>query len=167
MKKQFQGIVVYFALILGFMWIFNQFSSSQQLDTVYSYTRFVEAVEAGDVLSAQISQNKEVPTGTVVFTLENGEQKKTNLSDVNKAEEHMSKYGVEVSYGEMEKENLLVTMGVPFLLSLVVVFVLFTLMNRQAGGGGGKMADFGKSKAQMIKKGQVDRKSTRLNSSHR
>ena len=156
MKKQFQGIVVYFALILGFMWIFNQFSSSQQLDTVYSYTRFVEAVEAGDVLSAQISQNKEVPTGTVVFTLENGEQKKTNLSDVNKAEEHMSKYGVEVSYGEMEKENLLVTMGVPFLLSLVVVFVLFTLMNRQAGGGGGKMADFGKSKAQMIKKGQVD-----------
>jgi cell division protease FtsH len=29
-------------------------------------------------------------------------------------------------------------------------------MNRQAGGGGGKMADFGKSKAQMIAKGQVD-----------
>ncbi|MBQ8857234.1 MAG: ATP-dependent zinc metalloprotease FtsH [Lachnospiraceae bacterium] len=142
--------------MLGFMWLFSQFSGNQQSDTVYSYTKFVEAVEAGDVLSAQISQNKEVPTGTVVFTLENGEQKKTNLSDVNKAEEYMSQYGVEVSYGDVEEENLLVTIGLPFLLSLVVVFVLFTLMNRQAGGGGGKMADFGKSKAQMMAKGQVD-----------
>ena len=156
MRKQFQGILVYFALMLGFMWLFSQFSGNQQSDTVYSYTKFVEAVEAGDVLSAQISQNKEVPTGTVVFTLENGEQKKTNLSDVNKAEEYMSQYGVEVSYGDVEEENLLVTIGLPFLLSLVVVFVLFTLMNRQAGGGGGKMADFGKSKAQMMAKGQVD-----------
>ena len=52
----------------------------------------------------------------------------------------------------------LLPIGLPFLLSLVVVFVLFTLMNRQAGGGGGKMADFGKSKAQMIAKGQVDPK---------
>ena len=156
MKKQFHGILVYFALMLGFMWLFSQFAGTDQHDTVYSYTRFVEAVENGEVVNAQISQNKEVPTGTVVFTLENGEQKKTNVSDVNKAEEHMSEYGVEVSYGEMEEENLLITIGLPFLLSLVVVFVLFTLMNRQAGGGGSKMADFGKSKAQMMAKGQVE-----------
>ena len=157
MKKQFQGIFVYFALMLGFMWLFSQFSDSTQTDTVYSYTRFVEAVEEGDVVSAQIALNKEVPTGTVVFTLENGEQKKTNLSDVNKAEEQMRANGVEVSFGEMEQENLLITIGLPFLLSLVVVFVLFTLMNRQAGaGGGGKMMDFGKSKAKMSVKGDID-----------
>ena len=48
MKKQFQGIFVYFALMLGFMWLFSQFSDSTQTDTVYSYTRFVEAVEEGD-----------------------------------------------------------------------------------------------------------------------
>ena len=155
MKKQFQGILVYFVLMLGFMWLFGQFSGSNQSDTVYSYTKFVKAVESGEVVTAQISQNKEVPTGMVVFTLENGEQKKTNLSDVNKAEEYMSEYGVEVSYSDVEEENLLVTVGLPFLLSLVVVFVLFTLMNRQTGGGG-KMADFGKSKAQMMAKGQVD-----------
>lgn len=157
MKKQFQGIFVYFALMLGFMWLFSQFSDSTQTDTVYSYTRFVEAVEEGDVVSAQIALNKEVPTGTVVFTLENGEQKKTNLSDVNKAEEQMRANGVEVSFGEMEKENLLIAIGLPFLLSLVVVFVLFTLMNRQAGaGGGGKMMDFGKSKAKMSVKGDIE-----------
>ena len=156
MKKQYQGILVYLALMLAFMWFFGQLSEKQQADTAYSYTQFVEAVEAGDVRSAQISQNKEVPTGKVVFTLENGEQKNTNLPDVNKAEAHMLEHEVEVTFGDVEEENLLVTIGLPFLLSLVVVFVLFTLLNRQAGGGGGKMADFGKSKAQMIGKGQVD-----------
>ena len=156
MKKQYHGILVYLALMLAFMWFFGQLSEKQQADTAYSYTQFVEAVEAGDVRSAQISQNKEVPTGKVVFTLENGEQKNTNLPDVNKAESHMLEHEVEVTFGDVEEENLLVTIGLPFLLSLVVVFVLFTLLNRQAGGGGGKMADFGKSKAQMIGKGQVD-----------
>ena len=156
MKKQYQGILVYLALMLAFMWFFGQLSEKQQADTAYSYTQFVEAVEAGDVRSAQISQNKEVPTGKVVFTLENGEQKNTNLPDVNKAESHMLEHEVEVTFGDVEEENLLITIGLPFLLSLVVVFVLFTLLNRQAGGGGGKMADFGKSKAQMIGKGQVD-----------
>ena len=156
MKKQFQGVLVYLALMLAFMWFFGEMSDKQQADTAYSYTQFVEAVEAGDVLSAKISQNKEVPTGKVVFTLENGEQKNTNLSDVNKAEEYLIAHDVDIQFGDVEEENLLITIGLPFLLSLVVVFVLFTLMNRQAGGGGGKMADFGKSKAQMIAKGQVD-----------
>ncbi|MBO5158986.1 MAG: ATP-dependent zinc metalloprotease FtsH [Lachnospiraceae bacterium] len=141
--------------MLGFMWIFGQFSEKQQASTAYSFTQFVEAVEAGNVTKAQISQNKEVPTGKVAFTLENGEQKTTNLPDVNKAEETMRAYGIDVTFGDVEEENLLVTIGLPFLLSLVVVFVLFTLMNRQAGGGG-KMADFGKSKAQMMGKGQVE-----------
>ena len=156
MKKQFQGILVYLALMFAFMWFFGEMSDKQQADTAYSYTQFVEAVESGEVIRAQISQNKEIPTGKVVFTLENGEQKNTNLSDVNKAEEYLLAHDVDIQFGDVEEENLLVTIGLPFLLSLVVVFVLFTLMNRQAGGGGGKMADFGKSKAQMIAKGQVD-----------
>lgn len=157
MKKQFRGILVYFALMMGFMWLFYQFADTRKPDSVYSYSQFVEAVEAGEVQRAQISQNKEVPTGTVAFTLENGEEKTTVLSDVNKAEEIMSSQGVDVSYGDVEEENLLLTIGLPFALSMVVVFALFMMMNRQAaGGGGGKMADFGKSKAQMMVKGQVD-----------
>ena len=156
MKKQYQGILVYMIFLIGFMWLFGQFSDKQKADTAYSYTQFVEAVEAGEVKSAKISQNKEVPTGSVVFTLENGEQKNTNLSDVNTAEAHLLKYDVDVSFGDVEEENYLVTIGLPVLLSVVVVMAMFMFMNRQAGGGGGKMADFGKSKAQMLAKGQVD-----------
>ena len=156
MKKQYQGILVYMIFLIGFMWLFGQFSDKQKADTAYSYTQFVEAVEAGEVKSAKISQNKEVPTGSVVFTLENGEQKNTNLSDVNTAEAHLLKYDVDVSFGDVEEENYLVTIGLPVLLSVVVVMAMFMFMNRQAGGGGGKMADFGKSKAQMLSKGQVD-----------
>ena len=96
MKKQYQGILVYMIFLIGFMWLFGQFSDKQKADTAYSYTQFVEAVETGEVKSAKISQNKEVPTGSVVFTLENGEQKNTNLSDVNTAEAHLLKYDVDV-----------------------------------------------------------------------
>ena len=157
MKKQYQGILVYIVLMLGVFWLFGRFSENQQADTVYSYTQFVEAVEEGEVKTAKISQNKEVPTGTVVFTLENGEQKKTTLSDVNRAAEHMTNFGVNVSYGDVEEENYLLTIGLPFLLSLVVVFFLFSMMNRQSGGGGnGKMMDFGKSKARMSGKGDIE-----------
>ena len=155
MKKQYQGMLVYLAVMLGMMWLFGQFSDKQQAESAYSYTQFVEAVEAGEVLSAKVSQNKEIPTGKVVFTLENGEQKNTNLSDVNKAEELMISNDVEVTFGDVEEENYLMTIGLPMLLSLMVVVVMFIFMNRQAGGGG-KMADFGKSKAQMLGKGQVD-----------
>ena len=155
MKKQYQGILVYLAVMLGMMWLFGQFSDKQQADSAYSYTQFVEAVEAGDVVSAKVSQNKEIPTGKVVFTLENGEQKNTNLSDVNKAEEIMLVHDVEVTFGDVEEENYLMTIGLPMLLSLMVVIVMFVIMNRQTGGGG-KMVDFGKSKAQMLGRGQVD-----------
>ena len=155
MKKQYQGVLVYLVMMFAMMWLFGQFSDKQQADTAYSYTQFVEAVEAGDVISAKVSQNREIPTGKVVFTLGNGEQKNTNLSDVNKAEELMISHDVEITFGDVEKENYLMTIGLPMLLSLMVVIVMFVLMNRQAGGGG-KMADFGKSKAQMLGKGQVD-----------
>ncbi len=156
MKRQYQGMLVYLAIMLGFIWLFGLFSDRQQANSTYSYTQFVEAVESDEVKSAEISQNKEIPTGKIVFTLENGEQKITNLSDVNKAEELLRTNSVDFIFDDVEEESLLVTIGLPFLLSLVVVFVLFTMMNRQAGGGGGKMADFGRSKAQMIGKNQID-----------
>ncbi len=156
MKKQYQGILVYLVFVIGFLWLFGQFAERQKTDTAYSYTQFVEAVEAGEVKNAEISQNKEVPTGTVVFTLANGEQKNTNLPDVNKAEEYLLENSVNVTFDDVEEENLLVTIGLPLILTLVVVMVMFLFMNRQAGGGGGKMADFGRSKAQMLAKGQVD-----------
>ena len=155
MKKQYQGMLIYVAVLVAMMWIFGQFSDKQQAQSAYSYTQFVEAVEGGEVRTAKISQNREVPTGKVVFTLVNGEQKNTNLPDVTKAEELMVAVGVDVTFGDVEKENYLMTIGLPVLLSLMVVIVMFAMMNRQAGGGG-KMADFGKSKAQMLKKGQVD-----------
>ena len=155
MKKQYQGMLIYVAVLLVMMWVLGQFSDRQQAQSAYSYTQFVEAVEGGEVRTAKISQNKEVPTGKVVFTLVNGEQKNTNLPDVTKAEELMVAVGVDVTFGDVEEENYLMTIGLPMLLSLLVVIVMFAMMNRQAGGGG-KMADFGKSKAQMLKKGQVE-----------
>lgn len=156
LKKQLQGMLVYFAVLLGFIWLFSQFSNAQQDDRMYSYTQFVQAVEAGEVKEAEISLNKEVPTGEVTYHLNDGSEKLTNLSDVNKAEELMRSHDVDVTFGEMEKENLLLTMGVPFVLSLAVVLVIFMMMNRQSSGGGNaRMMDFGRSRARLTSQGDI------------
>ena len=106
MKKQYQGVLIYLAVLIGMMWIFGQFAEKQKADSAYSYTQFVEAVEAGEVRSAQISQNKEVPTGNVVFTLVNGEQKNTNLPDVTKAEAQLIAGGVDVTFGDVKRSRV-------------------------------------------------------------
>ena len=155
MKKQFQGIVVYFVLLLGFLWMFSQLTDNKQADTVYSYTEFIEAVEAGDVVSADIEQNREVPTGTVSLVLESGDEKTVNVSDVGKAEAHMTAYGVDVSYGEMKQKSFWESSGFSTMISVVAMFIVFMMISRQNGGGGGKMMDFGKSKAKMAGKGDV------------
>ena len=153
MKKQFRGVTLYLILLLSFFWLFSRFSDSRQANTVYSYTQFVEAVEDGEVVSAKISQNKEVPTGSVTFILTDGKEKRTTLSDVGQAAELMLAQGVEVSYGKVPKESTWVTL-LPTVSTFMLMFFMFTMMNRQSGGGG-KMSEFGKSKAKMADKGTV------------
>ncbi len=156
MKKQIQGVIIYALIMLCFIWGFGQFSGSGKDQEIYSYTQFQEAAAAGEIVSAEISLSDKVPTGTIRFTLENETTGTTNVSDVDKAGELLSANGVEVYYGTVQGESLLVTIGLPFLLSLLVVIVFFNLMNRQAGaGGGGKMMDFGKSKARRAGEGDV------------
>ena len=54
MKKQYQGMLIYVAVLLVMMWVLGQFSDRQQAQSAYSYTQFVEAVEGGEVRTAKI-----------------------------------------------------------------------------------------------------------------
>ncbi|MGN0335263.1 MAG: ATP-dependent zinc metalloprotease FtsH [Lachnospiraceae bacterium] len=148
-------MILYILIMLGLIWGFGELAENRQNDTMYSYTQFEQAVIAGEVVTAEIDINNAVPTGTVSFTLKNGDEKLTRVPDVNKAGELLNKHGTEVYYGEVKKESALVTIGLPVILSLLVVVVFFTMMNQQAGGGGAKMMDFGKSRAKKAGEGEV------------
>lgn len=59
---------------------------------------------------------------------------------------------------DVPQENYLVTIILPFMLSIVVVVIIIMVMNRSAGGGGAnaRMMNFGKSRARMSRDSKVN-----------
>ncbi|WP_442955390.1 ATP-dependent zinc metalloprotease FtsH [Parablautia sp. Marseille-Q6255] len=110
------------------------------------------ALEQGDVAAVVITQNKEVPTGVLRVTLDNGEIKYVNVTDVNAAGEMLAQYedDIEISTTDVERDSMFLTTLLPVLLTGLLLLLFFGMMNRQAGGGNAKMMNFGKSRARMI-----------------
>ena len=161
MKKRIKGFGVYAALILAIVliWYFFEVKSSQ--DAAYTQEQFVEAMDDNDVVAVEVSQSRDVPTGTLIISLkaedENGkdtiEVKELNVSDVNEAQNLMKKHGFKAyTLDEVPAESFLKDL-LPLLLVFAAIFILFIiLLNNQAansGGGNSKMMNFGKSRAKM------------------
>ena len=73
------------------------------------------------------------------------------MTDITKAESELREHeSIDVEYrGRRAQQRLLISILPSLLIGVVLVFV-FTMMNRQAGGGNSKMMNFGKSRARMI-----------------
>ncbi len=138
------AIVMIFFLVLTFRDRLeeSQTWNSRQLET---------ALEQGDVAAVVITQNKEVPTGVLRVTLENGEIKYVNVTDVNVSGKLLEQYeDVEVDTTDVARDSMFLTTLLPVLLTGLLLILFFSMMNRQAGGGNAKMMNFGKSRARMI-----------------
>ncbi len=138
------AIVMIFFLVLTFRDRLeeSQTWNSRQLET---------ALEQGDVAAVVITQNKEVPTGVLRVTLENGEIKYVNVTDVNVSGKLLEQYeDVEVNTTDVARDSMFLTTLLPVLLTGLLLILFFSMMNRQAGGGNAKMMNFGKSRARMI-----------------
>ncbi len=106
-------------------------------------------LEDGKVSMVEIVQNEEVPTGSLKVTTTDNEQMSVNVTDVNKASELISGYDVTVRVDDVTRRSTLFSTFLPILVTGLMMFLLFTLMNRQQGGGS-MMMNFGKSKAKMF-----------------
>ena len=98
---------------------------------------FEDVLESGKVSEITIRPNAQTPTGMVIVTLENGDIVRQNVSDVKQAEELMALKNLDYFMDEVPQENYLVTILVPFMLSVAVIIVIMMVMNRNAAGGGG------------------------------
>ena len=95
MNKKGRGIgrfstLIIVLFVLGLYYVVGQMAMQQQS---YTYEDFIEAVEQGQVQSVVIEQDKAVPTGSLELTLESGDSKYVNVSDVNEAQEILKKAG--------------------------------------------------------------------------
>ena len=85
MNRQFRGGIIYLVIILVVMYFIMSFSSFGKTGSSYGYSNFISDIEAGNISKVEISQNSEVPTGTVkvTFTESGRNSERFNVPDVN------------------------------------------------------------------------------------
>ena len=145
----------------GFMFIILmlalRFPYARQAEAVTAQ-EFTQVLESGSVTDAVISPNPQTPSGYVTVTLANGQSVRQNVSDVKDAEQLLKDNNIDYSMEEVPQENTLLTVVMPFMLSIVVVVVIVTMMNRGAAGGGSnaRMMNFGRSRAKLSRDSKVN-----------
>ncbi|MEY8223002.1 ATP-dependent zinc metalloprotease FtsH [Enterocloster aldenensis] len=119
---------------------------------------FVRILDDGQAAEVAIHQNPQTPTGEVVITLTDGQVKRLYVTDVKDTQKLLEDHQMEYVVMDVPQENYLVTIILPFMLSIVVVVIIIMVMNRSAVGGGAnaRMMNFGKSRARMSRDSKVN-----------
>ena len=152
MNRQRSGFGLYAAfmviIVLAMFYITGKISAGSSP----SQQKFETAVKDGKVTSAQIVQNKEVPTGSVVVQEQGGDSYTVNVTDVNAAISLLENADVTYTVQNVQRDSIFMTSVLPALLLGMILLFGMSMMNRSMGGGGGggnKMMNFGKSNAHM------------------
>ena len=116
----------------------------------YTKAEFIADLDAGNVSEIVVQPNGEAPTGYLEIQMKNGVTHKLYATDITELETLVREYGFDPVVNDIERENWFLTYMLPMLVVLAVGVFLFMMMNaQQAGGGNGKMMNFGKSRAKM------------------
>ena len=150
MNKVGKGLNIYFVIIIALLLITVWISSMSSGEEDYTYREFLQELQAGSISEITIQPNKETPTGALVLTMETGEEKVLYVSDVTEIEELLAEYEIDPVLKDIPQENWFITSILPIIVMLIIGVFLFTMMNsNNAGNSGGKMMNFGKSKAKL------------------
>ena len=160
MNRQMRsGGAGFYVLVLAIIGIAMYISSIMTSSTggQYNVEDFKQDVKAGKVTSVEITPNEETPTGVVRANYENKRSKHFNCTDIKDVEEIIktdSKLAQNYVINDVDKPSWIITVLLPCGFGLVALFLLFTFLSAQTGGGAGasgsKMMDFGKSRAPRI-----------------
>ena len=143
------GSIFFMIIIIGIVWaVIAQMS---QRTSNYKYKDFESDLKSGRITDVVISQNAEVPTGTLTITFTDGSRDTLNVSDVVSVQQKLDDKNITYTVRDVKRDSVWMTTILPFGMCLIVVVALMLMMTRQAGGGGNaKMMNFGKSRARMI-----------------
>ena len=141
-----------FYILLGMLCIFLIFALRDSFNGRSDITEreLTAMLEKGQVSKVLVVQNEEVPTGTLQVTTTENEVLTVNVTDTTRAVEKLSEYDVTVSIEDVSRRSTLFTMIIPVLMTGALVVFLIMFLNRQQGGGGSAMMNFGKSRAKMF-----------------
>ena len=139
------GFFIVLLVVIGIAYLCNNYIMDYDRDS-YSVSQFKQDLQDKKIKKVTIEQNAEVPTGQLVIQYEKG-TKQLYVSDVNE----MVSYLDDQNFTEYHLSDVARTPWyleiLPYIIGFVLFFVLFSMMMPNAGGGGNKMANFGKSRA--------------------
>ena len=155
MKQRRQITINGFGLILVACLIFFLATSLTGQGNIDNLTRqeYMEAVDAGNVTSAIVKQNKETPTGQLILLMKDNSHRQMYVSDVTEEQDFLMEKNVPFTIQDVPHESYMMTMILPMIISTVMVIAVIMFMNARAAGGGSnaKMMNFGKSRAKLSK----------------
>ena len=147
-NKPNRGITGYVLLLLILLGVLSMVSFYTGRRDAFTVQNMEEVLSAGLVESARITPNQTPPTGSVELILSNGGRMVVQVTDVTDAEEMLKEYKIYPVINKAEGDSILTTVILPLGISMLVVMVMISIMNR-GGGGAGRMANFGKSRAKL------------------
>ena len=150
MKQNGKTINSYFIFIILLVMVIVGLNLLNNRTDEYTRAEFIADLDAGNVSEVVVNPNGEAPTGYLEIQMKNGLNHKLYATDITELETLVREYGFDPVVNDIERENWFLTYMLPMLVVLAVGIFLFMMMNaQQAGGGNGKMMNFGKSRAKM------------------
>ena len=150
MKQNGKTINSYFIFIILLLLVIFGLNLLNNRTDEYTKAEFIADLDAGNVSEVVVQPNGEAPTGYLEIQIKNGVSHKLYATDITELETLVREYGFDPVVNDIERENWFLTYMLPMLVVLAVGIFLFMMMNaQQAGGGNGKMMNFGKSRAKM------------------
>lgn len=157
MNKNGRGFNLVFSLLLVILLIFWFSGTLQRMEDTCTQEEFHQLLDEGQISGAVVIQNREVPTGSIQMNLKTGDEKVLVVSDINPVLEELESAGVTTLIRDVPGENVFMTSILPALIMVGGVLLIFMMMNAQnaQANGGGKMMNFGKSRARMSMAGET------------
>ncbi|MBQ9031081.1 MAG: ATP-dependent zinc metalloprotease FtsH [Parasporobacterium sp.] len=147
MGKNSKGIIVYVLIILAIFAIVYWMTSSSTTTETYTYKEFEKDLDAGTISYISIRQNSEIPTGIVMVRFKDSSTTQLYVEDVGNITKELQARDFEYTLSDVTREGFFTTTILPMLIMLVVMIIFFSIISRNAGGTGGNVMSFGKSKA--------------------
>ncbi len=149
MKKQMKGVGFYIvlAIVISLAVYFIFFAG--ETDKSYTYSNFLEDLKDEKVEDIVVTPNKEVPTGYITFKID-GKTKSLYVANIDNVTRDILDADSTFVMKDVKRDSVFLTTILPLIVMLFIALLIFGMMSgTSSGGNGGKMMNFGKSRAKL------------------
>ncbi|WP_127509054.1 ATP-dependent zinc metalloprotease FtsH [Paenibacillus humicus] len=158
MNRIIRNTGFYLLIFLVTVGIVQFISNQDENSTQIRYDEFQQQLQADNIdkLTVQFDSYTYLVTGEYKKTPAGSESNSLKFFTYTNAEEYTSKQisdtalknGIQIEYKKMKGQSIWLTF-LTSIIPFVIIFILFFFLINQAQGGGGKVMNFGKSKARL------------------